>query len=106
MNQSEKFDAKKEYDAEIAPLVREILRRCNDYGIPMFFAAAVAETEENGTVYKNEMLSCNIAGRQVSNDRIARFCNVLQVYNVIHPNEEFEMSADEELFVFELGTQQ
>lgn len=81
----EKYDKKEQYEQAIQPLVRELVSKCYVAGIPCFFAAAIKEDES--TEYSNEMVSAAVLGKKLSDDRIARFVNVIRGYDVIPPGD-------------------
>lgn len=83
-------DLKKEYAAEIAPLVLELKKKCYEHNIPMFFCAAVADNGKT-TEYKNEMLSAEIVRQNLSDDRIAKMVNVVLGYDVVMPSKPQEI---------------
>lgn len=90
------FDSKKEYHAEIAPLVKELKTKCYALGIPMFFCAAVSDDGKN-TEYKNEMLSAEIVRQPIAEDRIVKMVNVIMGYDVVMSSkpQEIDYVVDE-----------
>ena len=81
------FDKNNYYAENIQPLIREIISKCYVAGLPCFFAVAVKD-DGVSTEFANEMISAAVIGNRLTDDRIAKFVNVIQGYSVIHPHEE------------------
>lgn len=84
------------YEQKIAPLVANLKRACYREGIPMFFCAAIRDTEK-GMAYQNEMVSFAVVTAQTDDDRIAKLVNVIMGYDVVPHEPILEMEFGEDL---------
>ena len=82
----EKFDKKKVYNKQIAPLVQEIKCLCSEYKIP-FFSAFGLKTNKKGMYDAEGSLICNAILPEVfelEDVKDSRFAEFVNVYNGFH----------------------
>jgi hypothetical protein len=87
------FDKTDVFDAQIQEKVDEVLRLCNRERIPMFFCAAVKNSEE-GTEYRKEMFASASNGIKLTNDYLPDFVNVTNGFSTTPPFEMLEIPID------------
>jgi len=90
MKHIESFDQTESYKETIEPELRKLAAKCYSLGIPFFAAVAIKE-DGIKTEYKYQMVSPAVAAREISDDRISRFCNVVKGYEVVSPNDMISM---------------
>jgi hypothetical protein len=87
------FDKTYVFDSEIQERIDEIVRICNRERIPMFFCAAVKNSEE-GTEYRKEMFATASNGITLKQDFIPSFLNVTNGFATVPPSEIVEIEFD------------
>lgn len=87
------FDKTEVFDTQIQEKVDEVLRLCNRERIPMFFCAAVKNSEE-GTEYRKEMFASVSNGIKLTNDFLPDFVNVTNGFATTPPAEMLELNFD------------
>jgi len=88
------FNKESVYDAHIADAVKELAALCYGYGIPMFFSAAVANTDDGKTVFKNEYVSPTKVDVTLLDDQLARHVNVKNGFVTVLPEELDEVEFE------------
>ena len=88
------FNKESEYDAHIATVVNELSALCYKYGIPMFFTAAISNTEDGKTEFRNEYVSATKTGVDLLDDQLSKHVNVKNGFNTVIPIklEEIEIA--------------
>lgn len=94
MEMSNDFDKKKEYEAQIRNLVKELKQACNKAQIPMFFAACVSNDHADSE-YELELLSPKICDKTLTKDWFCRFVDVTLGFDTVVPSPETEFDADD-----------
>ena len=102
------YNKKQIYEKNIAPLVKQVIRQCNDQKIPVFMAFGLAEDEngkfdiaaESNTKEKSQMKTEAIIPELLEirhNDpRFARFINVVNgFYTTINKPDVVEITGEE-----------
>ena len=82
------------YDFQIAPAVKALAALCYKHGIPMFFAAAVANTDEGTTEFRNEYVSAAKVGISLLDDQLSRHVNVKNGFETTMPKKLDEIDID------------
>jgi len=90
----EKYDKRETYNAVIAEKVKELSALCYQHGIPVFISAAVANTDDGKTAYRNELVSAEKAGVSLTDDQISRHVNVLNGFETVLPSIMDEINMD------------
>jgi len=93
------FDKKEFYQSDIEPIIKKLTIMCYDHHLPMFVAVAIKDDGEN-TEYANDMVSAYTASATLSDNRIAKFVNVVNGYSVVAP-----LNNDESLLEDDIGKQ-
>lgn len=96
-NTIKSFDKEEIFETKIKPLLQEITSICSANDIPMFFSACVKETGTNSE-YKNECVSPQSHGMNLSNDHFSDYIGVTLGFNTIPPFDrpDFDYDADNE----------
>lgn len=76
------YNKRKDYDKYIREKAEELKDLCYEYDIPMFFTAAVKNSEK-GTEYESAMVTENVKGLTLKNDHIADMAKVLNDFYVV-----------------------
>lgn len=87
------FDKTEEYNEEILDLVTKLRIACNRNKIPMFVSICV-KNDENGTLYKNEMVGAASSGIKLNDDKLVKFVNVLNGFETIPKRDEVDYDFD------------
>lgn len=82
-----KYNNTKKYEQEIEPLVKQIVEKCNDLKIPMFFTFAVADNNRE-TTYRSRMVDAEFLGLELTDDKIRDHLNVMNGFTTIYPQPE------------------
>lgn len=82
------FDKTDIYENEVLPIVEHLRMVCSKNEIPMFLTIAV-KNDDNGTVYKNEMISAVSAGIHLKNEHLVNHVNVMNGFDTV-PKKEFD----------------
>ena len=76
------YDKTKEYDKYIREKVEELRMLCYDNDIPMFFTAAV-QNSDSGTIYESAMVNDDVRGLVLKKDRISDMVKILNDFYVV-----------------------
>lgn len=79
------YDMKIVFDKSIAPLLAQIDEICENYHIPYFFSAAVANTAQN-TAYENRVRNPAAMKLALHEDQIIKHVEVAAGFQVILPD--------------------
>ena len=81
------FNKENVYDKKIADAVKSLAALCYRCGVPMFFTAAVANTEDGKTEYRSEYVSAVKAQVTLLDDQLSKHVNVKNGFNTVMPTE-------------------
>ena len=84
MNEFKKEDI---YNAKIAAAAKALSDLCYRSGIPMFFSAAIANTDDGTTVFKSEYVSAARVGATLLDDQLCRHVNVMNGFTTVMPSK-------------------
>lgn len=87
------FDKTDVYKDEIQDLVAKLIIACNRNKVPVFVSVCV-KNDENGTTYKNEMVSAASSDIHLKDDMLVRFVNVLNGFITVPTKDEVEVEFE------------
>ena len=76
------YDKTEIYAKDIAPLVKQILLLCDQNKIPVFITLALRDDGKETTWY-SEMISSMNADRELANDLLPKFVNILNGFDMV-----------------------
>ena len=87
------FNKESDYDIYIAEHVKEVVSLCYKHKIPMFFTAAVVNSNDSDTEYVSEYISAKKVNINLSEDKLSGHINVANGFETVLPKEldEFEL---------------
>jgi len=88
------FNKESAYDAHIDAAAKALAVLCYKYGIPMFFSAAVANTEDGKTRFRTEYVSAGKVGAALLDDQLSRHVNVKNGFDTVMPSKLDEIEID------------
>lgn len=89
------FDETAYYNDEVQPVMDNLLGLLKRHDIPFFFSACIAEKGGKST-YVSELVSPDITGRRLSDNRFPKYVDVNLGFNTIIPRPiEIEVEARE-----------
>lgn len=83
------------YETQIAPAVRALAALCYKHGIPMFFSAAVSNTDDGKTEFQNEYVSAAKVGVTLLDDQLSRHVNVKNGFITVVPTQLDVIEVDQ-----------
>lgn len=89
------FDKTSEYKTHIEPLINNLMKQCTIYNIPMFVTCCTRNTAE-GSEYKNQAVTPDTHGLNLTDDNIQKHIGLLLGFDVIYRAEENFDFEDEE----------
>ena len=95
MNELDEFKKESVYNSQIAAAVSSLAALCYKHGIPMFFSAAVANTDSGGTVFKTEYVSADKVNVTLLDDQLSKHVNVKNGFNTVIPTQLEEIVINE-----------
>ena len=81
------FNKENVYEQQIDAAAKALAALCYKSGIPMFFSAAVANTEDGKTEFKTEFVSATKIGVELYDDHLSKHVNVKNGFNTVMPTE-------------------
>jgi len=89
------FSKESVYVLHIDAAVKELAALCYNHRIPMFFSAAVANTDNGKTIFKNEYVSPAKVDVVLLDDQLSRHVNVKNGFVTSMPAELDEIEIDQ-----------
>jgi hypothetical protein len=88
------FNKESVYETQINATAKALAALCYKNGIPMFFSAAVANTDDGSrTEYRTEFVSAAKVGVDLTDDQLSRHVNVKNGFNTVMPKELDEIEV-------------
>ena len=88
------FNKTSTYDSQIAPAANALVDLCYKHGIPMFFSAAVANTDDGATEFRTEYVSASKVGVTLQDDQLSRHVNVNNGFDTVIPTTLDEIEIE------------
>lgn len=96
------FDKTEFYEQEIKEKLIEIKRICNRNQIPFYFSACIKNTEEDGSVYINEMINAKTNNIVLRDDKFPDYLNVFNGFKTTYFQDDFAIDTEHLNFLDDL----
>ena len=80
--------------SQISAAAKALAALCYRHGIPMFFSAAVKNTDDGTTEYRSEYVSAAKAGVSLLDDQLSRHVNIKNGFITILPTKLDKIEID------------
>lgn len=87
------FDKTKEFENKIEPMIRELIKTCKFYEVPLFVTACT-KSEKEKTSYRNFHVSTAINNQNLTDDQIRKHILIANGFDAIQPGTCMEIMSD------------
>ena len=88
------FDKTKEFESKIEPIIRELIKMCKFYEVPLFVTACTKSKKEK-TSYRNFHVSTAINNQNLTDDQIRKHVLIANGFEAMQPGTCIEIMPAE-----------